>query len=200
MSDTARFSHLAGHTALDLANTVRWRLDDTRRDDTLGTYFDVLAWAGECAVIDADERESLTRAANGSPAHAERELSRFTALREGIHAAVDPGLAHPNAAGPVIHRDYAEAIEDATLAPSTARWAWTLPVDLRLPRLRMSFLAVDLLTSADRERMRQCDDDYCGWVFVDTSARHNRRWCDSADCGNRNRVRAHSERMRARQP
>jgi predicted RNA-binding Zn ribbon-like protein len=198
MSDAARFSHLAGHPALDLANTVRWRLDDTRRDDTLAAYADVLAWAEECAVIDTREREVLERQANDSSTAAQRERDRFAALREGIHDAVVVSIDERlDAAGAVVHDDYAEAIAAGSLAPSGARWAWDLPVDLRLPRLRASFLAVDLLTTGDRARMRQCDDDHCGWVFVDTSARHNRRWCDSADCGNRNRVRAHYNRTRS---
>ncbi|WP_082946716.1 CGNR zinc finger domain-containing protein [Mycobacterium sp. ACS4054] len=37
-------------------------------------------------------------------------------------------------------------------------------------------------------------DDDCGWLFLDTSHRHNRRWCSAADCGNRARVRRFYER------
>jgi predicted RNA-binding Zn ribbon-like protein len=32
------------------------------------------------------------------------------------------------------------------------------------------------------------------WVCLDDSPRHNRRWCVSADCGNRNRVREYRVR------
>ncbi|MEU8433825.1 CGNR zinc finger domain-containing protein [Streptomyces sp. NPDC029216] len=42
----------------------------------------------------------------------------------------------------------------------------------------------------DLDRLHQCEDAKCGWVCLDTSPRRNRRWCDTKDCGDRNRARA----------
>ncbi len=42
--------------------------------------------------------------------------------------------------------------------------------------------------------LRRYDDPLCSWVFLDTSRGYRRRWCSSADCGNRARVRRHAAR------
>ncbi len=60
--------------------------------------------------------------------------------------------------------------------------------------LQIARSAVALLGQRDVERVHQCEDHACGWVFIDTSPRQNRRWCVSAECGNRNRVRLHYQR------
>lgn len=191
MAGTQRFSHLAGHPALDLANTVRWRLDEGRRGDTLRSFGDVMEWAREFELLTPAELHTLE--ATADPDESAAELERVASLREAIHAVVvDPGSA-----AELVAAAYTEAINAATLTASGSAWSWTLPADSRLPRLRIALLAVDLLTTRDRTRFRQCDDDHCGWVFADDSPRHNRRWCSSTDCGNRNRVRAHYDRVRA---
>ena len=45
-------------------------------------------------------------------------------------------------------------------------------------------------------RLEGAEDDACGWVYLDTSPRHNRRWCSAAGCGNRNRARRFNQRRR----
>lgn len=45
--------------------------------------------------------------------------------------------------------------------------------------------AANLLTSADLLRVRRCDAGDCGWMFLDTSRNHSRRWCQMRICGNR---------------
>lgn len=51
--------------------------------------------------------------------------------------------------------------------------------------------AIDLLTGPERDRLHQCEADTCGTVFVAPTGGKPRRWCSSASCGNRERVRAH---------
>jgi predicted RNA-binding Zn ribbon-like protein len=53
------------------------------------------------------------------------------------------------------------------------------------------------MTSPDLKRLKQCPGRSCGWVFLDDSRNQSRRWCDSRECGNRERVRAHYQRTRA---
>jgi predicted RNA-binding Zn ribbon-like protein len=54
--------------------------------------------------------------------------------------------------------------------------------------------AIDLLTSVSRSLVRQCADEGCGWLFLDRSHARKRRWCNMADCGNRNKAREHYRR------
>ena len=49
--------------------------------------------------------------------------------------------------------------------------------------------AARLLTSPERERVRECGDALCGWLFVDSSRNLSRRWCNMQGCGNRNKAR-----------
>jgi predicted RNA-binding Zn ribbon-like protein len=61
----------------------------------------------------------------------------------------------------------------------------------------LALSAVDLLTSENLKLVGQCaDEEGCGWLFVDTSKNHSRRWCDINDCGNRAKQRRYQQRVR----
>ena len=49
--------------------------------------------------------------------------------------------------------------------------------------------AADLLVSAELQRLRECADPECGWLFLDFSRNHSRRWCSMESCGNRAKAR-----------
>ncbi len=56
--------------------------------------------------------------------------------------------------------------------------------------------SAELLISEDLMRVKECpENDGCGWLFVDTSRNHKRRWCDMEGCGNRAKARRHYERI-----
>jgi predicted RNA-binding Zn ribbon-like protein len=185
------FSRIGGHIALDLVNTVEWRLSEEQFEEDLADFEDVLRWSAQAGTLSESESSSLTGTASLHSAEADAESARIRALREDIYAAAFEA-ADP---APVLDA-YREAVASGRLRPAEKAWTWDLPVDLALPRRRIALEAFDLLTRADRHRFAQCQDADCGWVFLDTSPRRNRRWCVSADCGNRNRVRDFYERSR----
>jgi predicted RNA-binding Zn ribbon-like protein len=43
--------------------------------------------------------------------------------------------------------------------------------------------AAELLTSEKIDQVKCCASDTCGWLFLDDTKNHSRRWCDMADCG-----------------
>jgi len=47
------------------------------------------------------------------------------------------------------------------------------------------------------ERMKACRNPACRWAFYDASRNKVGHWCDMAVCGNRNKSRAHRERVKA---
>lgn len=51
--------------------------------------------------------------------------------------------------------------------------------------------AVELFSSEERERIRECAASDCSIVFYDESRSNNRRWCSMQRCGNRAKVRKH---------
>ncbi|MAZ90474.1 MAG: hypothetical protein CMH94_02945 [Oceanicaulis sp.] len=54
--------------------------------------------------------------------------------------------------------------------------------------------AVALLAEDNAVRLKQCDGERCGWLFLDTSKAGRRRWCDMATCGNVSKARRHAAR------
>jgi predicted RNA-binding Zn ribbon-like protein len=190
-----RFSRIGGHPAVDLVNTVDWRLDTERRSERLSSFGDVLAWGAEMGLLADDELGSLHEMARRHPRASADEWRDVLRLREHAYQAlIDTDVT----AAAAIAATYQEWIGQARLTYDTdGSWSWKEPqLTLRTPRHRIARAVVELLTDPMVARLHQCEDDACGWVFLDTSPRGNRRWCVSADCGNRNRVRRHYERRR----
>jgi len=46
------------------------------------------------------------------------------------------------------------------------------------------------------DRLKLCENPECRRAFFDRTRSRTRRWCDSASCGNRDRVRRYRERAR----
>jgi predicted RNA-binding Zn ribbon-like protein len=81
--------------------------------------------------------------------------------------------------------------------PAGLAWDWRLdPSRLDHPLGPIAWSTADLLTSPEAHRLSLCAADDCGWLFIDSSRNHSRRWCDMADCGNRAKVRRFRSRRR----
>lgn len=186
------FPAVGGHPGFDLVDTVHWRLDSSRAIDTLAEFDDVVAWCAQMEVVDDD---ALAAATAADPDAAAREFRAIVALREAIYEAV---FTSSESAAHLIAEEYVAARGRSTLQhdAGTASWRWRVPGDVSAPRAAIAVLAHDLITS-DLHAARQCADDACGWVYLDTSPRHNRIWCTAAGCGNRNRVARHAARKGA---
>lgn len=129
-----------------------------------------------------------------------RDLEQIRALREVVHrlltSVVDGARPSPSDLA-AINVAALDARRRATVAGDLPL-RWSPGADDALGRLALQ--AEDLLTDAARLRtLGRCGDPDCGWFFLDTSRSHTRRWCSSADCGNRDRARRHYARRR-RQP
>lgn len=188
-----RFSRVGGHPAVDLVNTVDWRLDTGRRSERLPSFGDVLAWCADMGLLADDELGSLDEMARRQPRIGTEEWRDVLRLREHTyHALIDAAAT----AAAAIAATYQEWINQARLTyDGDGSWSWAeSQLSLRTPRHRIARSVVELLTDPMVGRLHQCEDEACGWVFLDTSPRGNRRWCVSADCGNRNRVRRHYRR------
>jgi hypothetical protein len=64
---------------------------------------------------------------------------------------------------------------------------------------RLAYAAVDLLCHVDLTRLGMCpaDADGCGWLFLDHSRNHSRRWCVmDGSCGAQVKARRLTERRR----
>ena len=183
-----------GHPVIDFVNTVAWRGDDARRIDYLADYSDVVVWCRHAGVVDATEAEGLIRTVRSDRVAAQRAFGRAKQLREALHAVLTSGAPSALAA---ITEAYVSALRHRELRPVDDGVAWVeREKTVRGPVDRLTAEAVALITGMPLSRVKQCDDAACGWLFLDSSHRQNRRWCSAADCGNRDRARRHYERAR----
>jgi predicted RNA-binding Zn ribbon-like protein len=122
---------------------------------------------------------------------------------------VDAGATGGRASGGVI--DSQLALISASWAAATARTrlrpvpggdrgfepvVGTEPGLLVLDRVAVA--TVELLTSVDLGLLRACplEEGGCGWLFLDRSRGHTRRWCVMADCGTKAKARRLNDRRR----
>ncbi|MBT2748193.1 MULTISPECIES: CGNR zinc finger domain-containing protein [unclassified Lysobacter] len=191
---------VGGDPALDLVNTVTAR--DTQPRDWLDDYFALLRWARQTECFARADLATLETQAQAAPAKAAAALARCKALREALCDALY-ALAHGRAPTP----PDLDTIDQARLAASKA--ARLVSRDSRLQthwsaeRSGLDLIAhvitayaIELLKDARVDRLRVCDGNDCGWVFIDTSKSGRRRWCDMATCGNVAKARRFQQRQR----
>jgi predicted RNA-binding Zn ribbon-like protein len=209
-----RFELRGGVACLEFVNTVGWRLTD-RPSEYLRSYEDLLDWGRRAGLLAPGEREDLSRQATLDPEGAREALSRALALREALHRTISRAIAaEPQDEGEPpadVSADLSALNRELSVALSRLRvitaggaygWGWDRSGDdggVRLdgPLWPVAQSAAELLTSPKLGRVKLCAGEGCGWVFVDESRNSSRRWCDSRDCGNRERVRRHLARKRA---
>ena len=126
-------------------------------------------------------------ASTSATSTATRHSSRQPPIAQHL---VDTEARDPSALGPLI----LDALRVSHLRAGDRGARWVADgLDEHTPVVR---LALDLHEQLTQPRgvLDTCDDPACAWAYLDTSKSHNRRWCRSSDCGNRDRVRRHSAR------
>jgi predicted RNA-binding Zn ribbon-like protein len=193
---------IGGHAALDLVNTVSWRHDPDQWRENLAVPLDLLTWTHRAGVLHEQHLPAIRLAMAEDPKTAEGVLRRVHDLRENLYDHLadcidDRGGEHQIEDGSLLHRGFADAVNASSLTGTPKRWTLEARVPVDLPRV-LALHALDLVQTMPPDRLRRCDDDGCGWLFLDTTRNHNRRWCSSGDCGNRDRARRHYARDRTR--
>jgi predicted RNA-binding Zn ribbon-like protein len=205
---------IGGHPVLDLVDTISWRLDPARAVDRLPTRDQLGAWAAGAAIIDESERGIVDAAVAADPVAARRVLAELRTLRTVATDLLDR-LAVPAAgvdedaqiegALDAVRAGYLRALAAATprILAASGRLAWRVPLD-GTPREilaavvdRLAIAFVELLSGPELPRLRRCEGEGCGWLFLDVTRNHSRRWCAAGDCGNRARVRRHRAALKS---
>jgi len=179
---TLPFEFVGGAPALDFVNTVSWGERDQER---FNSFDDVVDWAMKAGVIKRRERGGA------------RELRDVLKIRDMLHRVF---IARANDAKPAakdlnaFNSELAEIVLSvqwgaAALARARRRGAGA-PLGIRDEVL---WNAAQILTSD--ALIRTCANVTCGWVFIDTSRRGNRRWCDMAHCGARDKALRYYNRI-----
>lgn len=189
-----------GWLCLDFANTANWHARSVPVEE-LTSYPVLLEWAQRKGVLGSDEAERLLGEASRSPQAAEAALERAIALREAIYrifSATVHDLPAPPQDLDFLNAVLAEKLRGLSVAPEASGFVWRWraepqSLDGMLGPIARS--AAELLTSAALRRVGQCADDRgCGWLFLDLTKNHSRRWCSMESCGNRAKVMQHYQR------
>jgi predicted RNA-binding Zn ribbon-like protein len=195
-----KFQLVAGHLALDFANTLDYRYDPDRRIDLLPSYERFLVFSRQSEVITAAQMRRLLDSL--SEFDSQRVLKKVIELREALYflilSAVHgriPDESHLRA----LNRFLSEARSVDEVAWHKRRFVRSSRDVTERPDgpLRQVIeAAVVLITSSDIYNIRECGEKTCRWFFLDRSRNHSRRWCDMQLCGNRSKAKRFYARTR----
>jgi predicted RNA-binding Zn ribbon-like protein len=171
---------VGGRVSLDLVNTVSWPGTE-REHDWLDSPENVQRWL-RAVELTAPKARSL-------------DLKAVGQLRAELAEVLRP-LAHgekpARAAVEALNRRVEQANARRHIDAGTLGWVWKLPEDAVQALAPVVLDAADVVSS-DRERLRFCPA--CDWLFEDQTRNGQRRWCDMADCGSRDKARRYYRRM-----
>lgn len=180
---------------LDFANTMNsWRKPE---HDYLGDYDGFLGWGLRAGLLDQRAGASLRRRATDNPEAAAAASALARGLRETVHCVFAPlarGGEPRQADLDRMSAAFATAVSHTRLARGTHgyRLDWDLEGDLDAALSPIIANALDLLTSPQIGRVGECPG--CGWLFLDTTKNHRRRWCSMSMCGGRAKALRHYRR------
>ena len=194
------FDLSGGQLALDFANTVSYRFE--KGIERLPNFRELVRFGTSTGVVSSSAMARLNVKAAQSPELAERALQEALHLRETLFAifqAIAEGRGVPAKALARLNiaaqscADHERLVEVGELF----EWQWEgMDVYLDSVLWPVTRAALDLLVSEELKNLRICASDKCGWLFLDKTKNHRRRWCDMKTCGNRVKARRHYERVK----
>lgn len=198
----APFEYTGGHISLDFVDTVNGRTRDV--NENLFTDYDrLLQWSEESGTLPRKVVERLRARAAEAPTSAQSVLRHAIQLREAMYdlfLAIAQRRAIPQESLSMLNRAIVHANSHSEISYSAKKFSrqWVEPeshLDSMLWPVAQA--AGELLTSSDVENIRECGSETCGWVFLDKTKNHRRRWCEMKTCGNREKARRYYQRQRS---
>jgi predicted RNA-binding Zn ribbon-like protein len=168
------FTFVSGDVALDLTSTVHHRRTDAT--ELLSGPDDLVRWLTDAGVVDSRVKVGTT------------EFNSALRLREAVYRLA------------VATHDHGRfETADRKLVNRLAR---AVPVRLKLTEdgtaqrsgdaeaaiATLARSAIELVTGDLALSIKECAADECTRLYVDSSRKGSRRWCDMRECGNRAKV------------
>lgn len=196
------FELTSGCLCLDFVNTVDDRLSSQPQEKLTG-FAQLVAFGEQAGALSISEARKLRRGGWEHTHEGSAFLQHAVAVREvmfRIFSAVaaccqvcEKDVETLNAA---VRRSNAHSL--VMPGDGKAPWRWLEKSsygDRMMGKIVRS--AVEVLTSDDIRRVKECAAAHCGWLFIDDSRSRNRRWCEMKTCGSRNKARAYYRRKKA---
>ncbi len=182
-TSTRPFDFGANHIVLDFTNTVNGRPTYSR--DDLTSDGDVLRWAEAAGLrVQVDEQRS-------SHLH---DVVMFREHLYGVFGPIARGLGPQDSALSFVTRRAAQALRSARWGPGPSGFVPSWPTgSIEAICDQLADAAIQLLRSPATVRIGSCAG--CGWLFLDTSRGHARRWCSMNACGVRSKMRRYHQRQ-----
>jgi len=185
-----------GDVCLDFANTASGRSVGPLREK-LRAYADLVTWAERVGLVGERTGRRLRKEGARAPGEASAVLERARELREAIYRLFAAPEARADDLDLLSREAGRGAAERRVVAAGDGyRYVWPDSDSLDQMLWPAALSAGDLLTSPDREQVKECASHDCNWLFLDMSRNHSRRWCDMKVCGNRAKARRFAERHR----
>jgi predicted RNA-binding Zn ribbon-like protein len=181
---------VAGHLALDFANTVDDPLGP-KRFDHIADYPRLLAWSQRVGLLTDRATAELHQAAEDQPRAAADAVRRAHSLRAALNATFGsladgdmPATGWEQLRSFVIAAIHNAGVATTVTSRASLRWDFTEPDS---PLWPVADAAYSLLTGRELSRLKRCVG--CPWLFLDRSKNQSRRWCSMEFCGTDEKMR-----------
>jgi predicted RNA-binding Zn ribbon-like protein len=188
-----RLDELTIELGIDFTNTISWRTS-AHPEEWLQTPAGVLNWLEERHLLDSGKRKFLEHQMEENPAWATAFLKDAKHLREAGRELM-LGLEDATSNLEVLNRHLQTAEPGVVASEGEFHREWPGAESLEQALWPVAYSMAELLTSELVTRVRECEGEGCGWLFLDLSKNRSRKWCDMADCGNRAKARRHYARV-----
>ena len=204
-ADKHRFDRVGGRLSLDFLNTMSGLRGENPNKRIAGVE-DLASWGHQAGLIERRRMQELIAEAGQHPRRSAQALADALAAREALHdvvmAAIDR-TTPPAAALETVNRWIAAAMQHRRLRPKAGGGfeaafdddgdlaGFLRPVAVDAARLLEEQLEAGLVRRCEESRAGRC-----GWIFVDETRNHSRRYCSMSDCGNRAKQRRYWQRQK----
>jgi len=200
---TGNLKELLGRKlCLDFINTLSWR-GRQEPEEHLSTYRDLVVWSRYVNILKDKDVEMLTREAEMHPSEAKKAISSAIELREAIYSifsSIAEGTAPPKKDLSTFNKYLSRVMMHSQINEREDGFSWDTGGDKNKLDWMLSPIvrsAAELLVSDEARKVKECGDNACGWLFLDSSRNQSRRWCAMKDCGNRAKARRFYKRKKS---
>jgi predicted RNA-binding Zn ribbon-like protein len=186
------FDLSGGHPALDFVNTLDER-PFPEPIENLASYTDLVRFTALTGLVATGQARALRKLAAADHAPVARRARQLREHLYGMLTAVRQRKAVPSRTLRAVTAAIREARAARVLTVSKAEaifgYDWRSPHAAEVPLHACALAIEDLLTTADRSRVRKCGAGDCEVYFIDRSKGRRRHWCSMTNCGNREKQR-----------
>jgi predicted RNA-binding Zn ribbon-like protein len=190
---------IGGALCLDFVNSLYWRATD-EPIEWFNEYSDLVSWSQSLKILSTAQARKLLLKAKKNSAFATSITKQAIQLRKAIYqifSAIIQEQTPAKADFQILNSMLSRSLSQLEITPSAAEFSWRwqgFDENLDSVLWPIARSAADLLTGSDWSRVGQCPGDGCGWLFLDKSRNHSRRWCAMEHCGHKTNAILHYHR------